>query len=95
MAYLKKAIYPESGPVSSSIKFKFKQKNGQDLELYWMDGGITPERPDELEDGLNMNDALGDWPGENDFEGALYSSAPKEKFPVDGVEVTRDYYHYP
>ncbi|HEY4195544.1 MAG TPA: Gfo/Idh/MocA family oxidoreductase, partial [Mucilaginibacter sp.] len=40
----KEGIYPESGPVSSSIKFKFKQQNGQNLDLYWMDGGITPER---------------------------------------------------
>ena len=46
MAYLKKAFIRESGPVSSSIKFKFKQKNGKDLDLYWMDGGIIPERAD-------------------------------------------------
>ena len=45
------------------IKFKFKQKNGSDLDLYWMDGGITPERLSELDPNVNMNEALGDWPG--------------------------------
>ncbi|MDP4214259.1 MAG: Gfo/Idh/MocA family oxidoreductase [Bacteroidota bacterium] len=62
-------IYPDGGPVSSSIRFRFKQKNNRNLDLYWMDGGITPERPDELDEDTNMNEALADWPGENDFEG--------------------------
>jgi hypothetical protein len=39
----KEGIYPESGPVSSSLKFTYEQKNGKKLELYWMDGGITPK----------------------------------------------------
>lgn len=43
------AYHPESCPVSSSIKLKFPMKNGKpDVKLYWMDGGILPERPDEL-----------------------------------------------
>ena len=43
------SYYPESCPVSSSIKLKFPGKNGKpDVKLYWMDGGIVPERPDEL-----------------------------------------------
>jgi hypothetical protein len=44
-----------------------------------MDGGIVPERPDELEEGLNMNIALGDWPGENDFEGCTLFIGTKGK----------------
>ncbi|HEV3252546.1 MAG TPA: Gfo/Idh/MocA family oxidoreductase [Puia sp.] len=41
--------YPESCPVASSIKLKFPGKDGKpDVKLYWMDGGIRPERPDEL-----------------------------------------------
>ncbi|MDH5609640.1 MAG: Gfo/Idh/MocA family oxidoreductase [Cyclobacteriaceae bacterium] len=64
------ANFPQSGPVSSSIKFKFRQKNGKNLDLYWMDGGIAPERPDELSQDVNMNDVLGDYPGLNDFEGS-------------------------
>jgi predicted dehydrogenase len=43
------SIYPESCPISSSVKLKFPGKNGKpDVKLYWMDGGIVPERPDEL-----------------------------------------------
>ncbi|HEX2968965.1 MAG TPA: Gfo/Idh/MocA family oxidoreductase [Bacteroidales bacterium] len=62
-------IYPDSGPVSSSIRFRYKLKNGKDLDLYWMDGGITPERPNELDDDSNMNEILADWPNLNDYEG--------------------------
>ncbi|MEO6314707.1 MAG: Gfo/Idh/MocA family oxidoreductase [Chitinophagaceae bacterium] len=43
------AYYPESCPISSSVKLKFPGKDGKpDVKLYWMDGGIMPERPDEL-----------------------------------------------
>jgi predicted dehydrogenase len=72
-------IYPDSGPVSSSLKFRFKQKNGKDLELFWMDGGITPERLNELDPDLNLNRALGDWPNEDDFEGATMFVGTKGK----------------
>ncbi len=71
-------IYPDSGPVSSSIRFRYKLKNGKDLDLYWMDGGITPERPLELEDG-NLNDIMGDYPGLNDYEGATLFIGTKGK----------------
>ena len=41
--------HPDSCPVSSSVKMKFPGKPGKpDVALYWMDGGIRPERPDEL-----------------------------------------------
>jgi Oxidoreductase family, NAD-binding Rossmann fold/Oxidoreductase family, C-terminal alpha/beta domain len=75
----KEGIYPDSGPVSSSIKFKFKQKNGLNLDLYWMDGGITPERLDELDPEANMNNTMGDWPGEEDFEGCTLFVGTKGK----------------
>ena len=42
------AYYPESGPVSSFLTFNYKLKNGKDIKLVWMDGGIQPERPEEL-----------------------------------------------
>ncbi|MFT3934732.1 MAG: Gfo/Idh/MocA family oxidoreductase [Chitinophagaceae bacterium] len=43
------SYYPESCPISSSVKLRFPMKNGKpDVKLYWMDGGIVPERPDEL-----------------------------------------------
>jgi predicted dehydrogenase len=41
--------HPDSCPVSSSVKMKFPGKPGKpDVDLYWMDGGIMPERPEEL-----------------------------------------------
>ncbi len=43
------SYYPESCPLSSSVKLKFPGKDGKpDVKLYWMDGGMQPERPDEL-----------------------------------------------
>jgi hypothetical protein len=72
-------IYPESGPVSSSIRFRYKMKNDKDLDLYWMDGGITPERPFEIEPDLNMNLVMADWPGLNDYEGGTLFIGTKGK----------------
>ncbi len=75
----KEGIFPESGPVSSSIRFKYELKNGKNLDLYWMDGGITPERPYEIDPDKNMNDIMGDWPGLNDYEGATLFIGTKGK----------------
>ena len=75
----KEGIFPESGPVSSSVRFKYLKNNGKLLNLYWMDGGITPERPMELDSDGNMNDILADWPGLNDFEGGTLFVGTKGK----------------
>ncbi len=88
----KEGIYPESIPLSSSLKFKFKEGNGKNIELYWMDGGIVPDRSDELSPDVNMNEALADGLKKMILKVALYLSEQKEKFPVDGEEVIRDYY---
>jgi predicted dehydrogenase len=72
-------IYPESGPVSSSIRFTYILENGKNLDLYWMDGGITPERPHEIEPEYNMNEIMGDWPGVRDYEGATLFIGSKGK----------------
>jgi len=54
------AFYPESCPISSSVKLKFPGKAGKpDVKLYWMDGGIVPERPDELGADEKMGGADG------------------------------------
>jgi Oxidoreductase family, NAD-binding Rossmann fold/Oxidoreductase family, C-terminal alpha/beta domain len=76
----KEGLYPESGPVSSSIRFRYKLKNGKDLDLYWMDGGITPERPGELDPDVNMNEIMCDYPlGLNDYEGGTLFIGTKGK----------------
>src|SRR6195952_5398092 len=50
----KESDYPESIPPSSKLRYKFKLKDGRDLLLYWMDGGIVPDRPDELDPDVNI-----------------------------------------
>ncbi len=50
------ANFPDSGPVSSSVHFKYAGKSGQEIRLHWMDGGIQPERPEEL----GPNEIMGD-----------------------------------
>ena len=54
------AYYPESCPVASSIRYKFKKKDGSDLNLYWMDGGIMPERFEEIDPDADMTCTMGD-----------------------------------
>jgi predicted dehydrogenase len=44
-----RAYNPESCPVSSHITLTFNdKKNKPTIKLHWMDGGIQPERPEEL-----------------------------------------------
>ena len=49
--------HPDSFPASSTLKLKFPGKNGkQDTYLHWMDGGLLPERPEELGADETMGD---------------------------------------
>jgi predicted dehydrogenase len=57
IANWERAYYPDSGPVSSHIILTFKGKGKKpDVKLHWMDGGIQPERPEEL----GANEEMGD-----------------------------------
>jgi len=41
--------FPESCPAASSVILNFPGQNGKpDVKMHWMDGGIIPQRPDEL-----------------------------------------------
>jgi predicted dehydrogenase len=52
--------FPESCPAASSIIIKFPGKEGKpDVKMYWTDGGILPERPEEL----GPNELFGDREG--------------------------------
>ncbi len=52
-----RAYYPESCPTASHIILTFKGQNGKpDIKLHWMDGGIRPDRPEELEASELMGD---------------------------------------
>ncbi|CAL1516795.1 Gfo/Idh/MocA family oxidoreductase [Chitinophaga sp. MM2321] len=46
----KQAYYPDSCPPSSHVVMSFESRKGKTpLKLHWMDGGIQPVRPEELE----------------------------------------------
>jgi predicted dehydrogenase len=53
----RRGYFPESGPPSSYIILTFPGKNGKPpVKLHWMDGGIQPQRPEELGPNERMGD---------------------------------------
>jgi predicted dehydrogenase len=58
-------VNTESAPISSRIKYEFPARENlpklamPPLTLYWYDGGLMPDRPDDLEDGQVMGDRNG------------------------------------
>ncbi|MGI4729721.1 MAG: Gfo/Idh/MocA family protein [Janthinobacterium lividum] len=54
----KQGVFPDSCPPSSHITLTFPKTNKTkgDITLHWMDGGIQPERPEEL----GANEKFGD-----------------------------------
>ncbi|MBS1750652.1 MAG: Gfo/Idh/MocA family oxidoreductase [Bacteroidetes bacterium] len=51
---------PESAPAASAIHLNYPRKDGKgSIKVSWYDGGIMPERPDELQPG----EAFGNWDG--------------------------------
>ncbi len=54
----KRGVFPDSCPPSSHITLTFPKTNKTkgDVTLHWMDGGIQPERPEEL----GANERFGD-----------------------------------
>ncbi len=64
--FFNEASYKESCPASSVVHLNFPRKDGKgDIKLTWMDGGILPERPDEL----LPDEPMGNWDGGVIFEG--------------------------
>ena len=54
------SYHPDSFPAASTLKMKFAGKAGKpNVVLRWMDGGIMPERPEEL----GTDEQMGDWGG--------------------------------
>ncbi|MBN3582194.1 Gfo/Idh/MocA family oxidoreductase [Algoriphagus aestuarii] len=51
-----RGYFPESCPPSSHITLRFDRPGKEDLEFHWMDGGIQPTRPEELEANEQMGD---------------------------------------
>jgi predicted dehydrogenase len=55
----KRGYFPESCPPSSYVILTFPGQNGKPpVKMHWMDGGIQPERPEEL----GPNERMGDGP---------------------------------
>ncbi len=53
----KRGYFPESCPPSSHIILTFPERNGKSkVKMHWMDGGIQPERPEELGPNEKMGD---------------------------------------
>ena len=51
------SYHPDSCPAASSMKLEFPSLKGKPpVKLFWMDGGILPERPDELGPDEMMGD---------------------------------------
>jgi len=44
----KRGYFPDSCPPSSHVILNFPGKNGKNVTVHWMDGGIQPQRPEEL-----------------------------------------------
>ena len=50
----------ENFPRSTIVRYKFPAREGMpELKLTWWDGGLMPERPEELEEGRQMGDSDG------------------------------------
>src|SRR3989440_4412027 len=51
------SYHPDSFPPASMLKFKFPGHHGKpDVFLHWMDGGLVPDRPEELGPDEMMGD---------------------------------------
>lgn len=98
----KRGYFPESCPPSSHVTLKFPKtdKTKGDVTLHWMDGGIQPERPEELE----ANETFGDGGNGTLFIGTkgkmmaeTYSANPK-LLPLSknkGIKVAPKYARVP
>jgi len=78
----KRGYFPDSCPPSSHVTLKFPKtsKTKGDVTVHWMDGGIQPERPEELQ----ANETFGDGGNGTLFVGTkgkmmceTYSANPK------------------
>lgn len=61
------ADYPDSCPPASKVHIYFPERGEMPpVEIVWYDGGMQPQRPEEL----GPNEAFGDWDGGILFEGS-------------------------
>ncbi len=50
------AVFPETLPLASCVHYGFPARSGMPaVNLHWYDGGLLPPRPEELEDGRELD----------------------------------------
>jgi predicted dehydrogenase len=50
------AVFPETLPLASCVHYEFPARAGMaSIKLHWYDGGLLPPRPEELEDGRELD----------------------------------------
>ena len=50
------AVYEETLPLASCVHYEFPARGEMPpVKLHWYDGGLVPARPEELEDGRELN----------------------------------------
>lgn len=50
------AVFPETLPLACCVHYEFPARAGMPpVKLHWYDGGLLPPRPEELEDGRELN----------------------------------------
>ncbi len=58
-------VNTESAPIASKIKYEFPARENMPklamppVDLYWYDGGLKPDRPEDLDEGIPMGDGNG------------------------------------
>jgi Oxidoreductase family, NAD-binding Rossmann fold/Oxidoreductase family, C-terminal alpha/beta domain len=57
--FFKEGYFPDSFPSASTIHLKFPRPGKSPVKLTWYDGGIAPERPDEIPANVPLGDDSG------------------------------------
>ncbi|MDB4918209.1 Gfo/Idh/MocA family oxidoreductase [Mucilaginibacter sp.] len=88
----KEGHFPESCPPSSHITLTFPKtdKTQGDVTLHWMDGGIQPERPDELLPSENFGGEQGNGTLFIGTKGKMYASTYSDAATLLPTALTKD-----
>ena len=88
----KEGHFPESCPPSSHITLTFPKthKTKGDVTLHWMDGGIEPERPDELLPSENFGGEQGNGTLFIGTKGKMYASTYSDAATLLPTALTKD-----
>jgi predicted dehydrogenase len=88
----KEGHFPESCPPSSHITLTFPKTNKTkgDVTLHWMDGGIQPERPNELLPSENFGGEQGNGTLFIGTKGKMYASTYSDAATLLPTALTKD-----